>query len=77
MNPRHVHLLVAAISGLAGVFGAFKVVQALSRGYYIGKRNIVYSTDAGFDFVMGAGAVVSALALGLAVFFVWKALRDR
>jgi hypothetical protein len=37
----------------------------------------VYSTDAGFDFVMGAGAVVSALALGLAVFFVWKALRDR
>ena len=28
-------------------------------------------------YVVGAGAVVSALALGLAVFFVWKALRDR
>ncbi|HOB67455.1 hypothetical protein [Ottowia sp.] len=76
MNPRHIHLLAAAISGLAGMFGSFKVWQALSRGYYIGKRNIVYSTDAGFDFVMGAGAVLSVLALALTVLFVCKALRD-
>ncbi len=76
MNPRHIHLIAAVVSGLAAVFGGFKVLQALSRGYYIGKRNVVYSTDAGFDFVMGVGAVLSVLVLVLAVFFVWKALRD-
>ncbi len=76
MTPRHTHLIVALISLLAGAFGLFKVTQAWRQGYYTGKRSVVYSTDAGFDFVLGAGTVLSVLALVLAVFFIWKAWRD-